>query len=102
MIINNGKIVADGSSEELRKHAQGKEILRVGIEGAAPDDAYEKLIIGGVYGAGFSQMIGEMFDVMVEVGVMNDFIDNITDTNSKFFDIYARVGVRFRIYDARR
>ncbi|OQX82023.1 MAG: gliding motility-associated ABC transporter ATP-binding subunit GldA [Bacteroidetes bacterium 4484_276] len=44
MIINNGKIVADGSSEELRKHAQGKEILRVGIEGAEPDDAYEKIM----------------------------------------------------------
>ena len=66
------------------------------------DDQYEKLIIGGVYGAGFSQMIGEMFDIMAEVGVMNDFVDNITDTDSKFFDIYARVGVRFRIYDARR
>ncbi|WP_108867295.1 outer membrane beta-barrel protein [Aquimarina aquimarini] len=66
------------------------------------DEAYEKLIIGGVYGVGFSQMIGEMFDVIAEVGVMNDFVDNITDTNSKFFDVYARVGVRFRIYDARR
>ncbi|WP_103863939.1 outer membrane beta-barrel protein [Aquimarina sp. I32.4] len=66
------------------------------------DETYEKLIIGGVYGVGFSQMIGEMFDVIAEVGVMNDFVDNITDTNSKFFDVYARVGVRFRIYDARR
>ncbi len=33
MIINKGKIVADGTSEELRKHAQGKEILRIAIEG---------------------------------------------------------------------
>ncbi len=66
------------------------------------DEEYEKLIIGGVYGVGFSQMVGEMFDIMVEVGVMNDFIDNLTDTNSKFFDVYARVGLRFRIYDARR
>ncbi len=66
------------------------------------DEGYEKLIIGGAYGVGFSQMVGEMFDIMAEVGVMNDFIDNITDTNSKFFDVYARVGVRFRIYDARR
>lgn len=67
---------------------------------------FEKLIIGGVYGAGFSQMIGEMFDVMLEVGVMNDFTDNLINTDgdatSKFFDVYARVGVRFRIYDARR
>ncbi len=66
------------------------------------DEAFEKLVIGGVYGVGFSQMIGEMFDVLVEVGAMNDFTDNLTDTESKFFDIYARVGVRFRIYDARR
>ncbi len=66
------------------------------------DDAYENLVIGGVYGIGFSQMIGEMFDIMAEVGAMNDFVDNLVDTNSKFFDVYARVGVRFRIYDARR
>lgn len=66
------------------------------------DEEYEQLIIGGVYGVGFSQMIGEMFDIMAEVGVMNDFVDNLTNTGSKFFDVYARVGVRFRIYDARR
>lgn len=79
-------------------------------------DSYEQLVIGGVYGAGFSQMIGEMFDIFFEAGVMNDFTDNLkgrdTDGNSgaivfdtdssKFFDIYARIGVRFRIYDARR
>ncbi|WP_378173355.1 hypothetical protein [Aquimarina sp. SS2-1] len=73
-------------------------------------DAYEQLVIGGVYGVGFSQMIGEMFDIFFEAGVMNDFTNNLSDgvlisrftDNSKFFDIYARVGVRFRIYDARR
>ncbi|MFP4469602.1 MAG: ATP-binding cassette domain-containing protein [Bacteroidota bacterium] len=43
MIINKGKIVADGTSEELRKHAQGKEILKVTIEGAENNDAFEKL-----------------------------------------------------------
>jgi len=79
-------------------------------------EQYEQLVIGGVYGAGFSQMIGEMFDIFFEAGVMNDFTDNLkgrdVDANSgaiafdidssKFFDIYARIGVRFRIYDARR
>jgi len=43
MIINKGKIVADGTSEELRKHAQGNEILRIRIEEAPPDDIFEKL-----------------------------------------------------------
>lgn len=32
LIINKGKIVADGSSASLRKHAQGQEILKVRIE----------------------------------------------------------------------
>ncbi|WP_108804013.1 outer membrane beta-barrel protein [Aquimarina sp. Aq107] len=79
--------------------------LNTSVEFAGVDlesDQYEQLVIGGVYGAGFSQMIGEMFDIMLEVGAMNDFTDNLVDVDSKFFDIYARVGVRFRIYDARR
>ena len=32
LIINNGKIVADGTAETLRKQAQGEEILRIKIE----------------------------------------------------------------------
>jgi len=43
MIINKGKIVADGSSEELRKHAQGKEILKVTIEDGDWNSIFEKL-----------------------------------------------------------
>ena len=34
LIINDGKIVADGTSESLRKQAQGQEILKVGISEA--------------------------------------------------------------------
>lgn len=34
LIINDGKIVADGTSESLRKQAQGQEMLRVGISEA--------------------------------------------------------------------
>lgn len=34
LIINNGKIVADGTAATLRKQAQGQELLRVGIENA--------------------------------------------------------------------
>lgn len=66
------------------------------------DDQYEQIILGGVYGIGFSQMVGEMFDIFFEAGAMNDFIDNIQDVDSKFFDLYARLGIRIRIYDARR
>nr|WP_321452322.1 ATP-binding cassette domain-containing protein [uncultured Carboxylicivirga sp.] len=35
LIINKGKIVADGTPESLRKKAQGKEILKVGVN--SPD-----------------------------------------------------------------
>ena len=38
LIINDGKIVADGTSESLRKQAQGQEILRVGISEAKNKD----------------------------------------------------------------
>lgn len=37
LIINGGKIVADGTAENLRKQAQGKEILRVRIPDAPKD-----------------------------------------------------------------
>jgi len=89
----------------------------VELDGMEVDsENFENVIIGGVYGIGFSQMIGEMFDVMMEIGAMNDFVDNFNDEfdilgdgtttvgegSSTFFDIYARIGIRFRIYDATR
>ncbi|MEA3445187.1 MAG: ATP-binding cassette domain-containing protein [Bacteroidota bacterium] len=43
LIISKGKIVADGTSEELRKHAQGKEILRITIEGADKNEVIPAL-----------------------------------------------------------
>ena len=38
LIINDGKIVADGTSESLRKQAQGQEVLKVGIAEAENKD----------------------------------------------------------------
>jgi len=43
LIINNGKIVADGTTGDLRKQAQGKDILRVKIEGSDTNTIYDKL-----------------------------------------------------------
>ncbi len=40
MIISKGKIVADGTAEELRKHAQGNEIMHLSIEGADTNEIY--------------------------------------------------------------
>jgi ABC-2 type transport system ATP-binding protein len=43
LIINKGKIVADGSSGQLRKQAQGREILKVTIEGGDINTIFKAL-----------------------------------------------------------
>ena len=43
LIINEGKIVADGTSDELRRKAQGNEILKIKIEGGERNMVFEKL-----------------------------------------------------------
>ncbi|WP_439185558.1 ATP-binding cassette domain-containing protein [Carboxylicivirga taeanensis] len=43
LIINKGQIVADGTPESLRKEAQGKELLKVGISTSERNEAYKAL-----------------------------------------------------------
>lgn len=43
MIINKGKIVADGTAKELRKQAQGKEVLQICIEDGDQNEIYKSL-----------------------------------------------------------
>ncbi len=43
MIINNGKIVADGTPEQLRKKATGKELLKLTIEDGSRNTIFQKL-----------------------------------------------------------
>jgi ABC-2 type transport system ATP-binding protein len=43
MIINKGKIVADGTAADLRKKAQGKEILKVTVEDGDINDIFNAL-----------------------------------------------------------
>jgi ABC-2 type transport system ATP-binding protein len=43
LIINKGKIVADGTSSQLRKQAQGREILKVTIEGGEKNEIFKAL-----------------------------------------------------------
>lgn len=44
LIINKGKIVADGTSETLRSQAQGQELIRIKIEAPASQDIEKKLL----------------------------------------------------------
>jgi len=43
LIINKGKIVANGTPEALRNQAQGKEMLKVCIKGGEKNDIYKAL-----------------------------------------------------------
>ena len=43
LIINKGVIVADGSSSQLRKQAQGREILKITIEGGDVNTVFKSL-----------------------------------------------------------
>lgn len=43
LIINKGKIVADGTAEELRKHSQGREILKVTVEDGDKNEIFKTL-----------------------------------------------------------
>ncbi|MBX2816442.1 MAG: ATP-binding cassette domain-containing protein [Saprospiraceae bacterium] len=43
LIINKGKIVADGTADTLRKQAQGQQVLQVRIEAPGADMVYEAL-----------------------------------------------------------
>ena len=43
LIINKGKIVADGTSRDLRKQAQDREIIKVTIEDGNVNDIFKSL-----------------------------------------------------------
>jgi len=43
LIISKGKIVADGTSEDLRKRAKGREILKIKIEDGESNAVFESL-----------------------------------------------------------
>ena len=43
LIINKGKIVADGTASDLRKQAKGQEVLRLTIEDGDKNTIYDKL-----------------------------------------------------------
>ncbi|MBN3035842.1 MAG: ATP-binding cassette domain-containing protein [Bacteroidales bacterium] len=43
MIINRGRIVADGTARDLRRHSEGREVLRVRIEDADSNEVFQAL-----------------------------------------------------------
>ncbi|MCB2208994.1 MAG: ABC transporter ATP-binding protein [Bacteroidetes bacterium] len=64
LIINKGKIVADGSTAELRNQAQGKEVLKVKFDSGDVNTIYDNLSkIRGVHMVDIMDAEKRMFEI---------------------------------------
>ena len=69
LIINNGKIVANGTAEELRRQAQGNEILKVELGNATRNEAFIALkSLPSVELVDFTDNEGTVFEVQSKKG----------------------------------
>jgi len=104
LIINNGKIVADGTATELRRQAQGNEILKVGIAGPERNDAYEALSsLPTVSLVDFSDDSNVKFEVHSKEGLSSAkavfdlcagkewYITELTPVETKLEDVFREV-----------
>jgi ABC-2 type transport system ATP-binding protein len=104
LIINKGKIVADGTSESLKKQASENEILIVEIEGATPPEILSKL--NELPTVGKVDMIsrdGSKFEVTSRPGLSskkeiftmcvnnNWFLTQLTPVERKLEDIFRQL-----------
>ena len=105
LIINDGKIVADGTSESLRKQAQGQEVLKVGIsEADSKDKVIEQLqslstvgLVDPVKDGNFTFVINSKDDAsskksIFEMCVKNNWIlSELTPIETKLEDIFREL-----------
>jgi ABC-2 type transport system ATP-binding protein len=69
LIINRGKIVADGTSENLRKQASGQEVLRVRIEDGDPNAVFGSLQdLGSISMVDFADRQHNRFEITAKPG----------------------------------
>ncbi len=70
LIINKGKIVADGTSRDLRKQSEGREILRVKIEDGDKNDIFKSLQSLGTIGlVDFMKKDETAFEIQSKPGI---------------------------------
>ncbi len=104
LIINKGRIVADGTSADLRKKAQGKEILKIGIEGGTTNEVFKALQqLETVELVDFISKGDEIYEVQSEVGqsskkavfdmcvANNWYLSELTPTETKLEDIFREL-----------
>ncbi len=81
LIINQGKIVADGTSDILRKQASGEDHIRVKIEDGDPNEIFKALQgLTLVTRVGFVEGQKDRFEIQVQPG---------TQSRSVIFSIYV-------------
>lgn len=69
LIINQGRIVADGTSDLLRKQASGQDILKVRIEEGDPNEVFKSLKgLEGVGQVGFVEGQESRYEVQCDSG----------------------------------
>ncbi|PKQ65834.1 gliding motility-associated ABC transporter ATP-binding subunit GldA [Labilibaculum filiforme] len=101
LIINNGRIVVDGTAAELRKQAQGNEILKLGVQGGNIDAIFESLFeietidsidlldsdkqLFEVQSLPSTSSVKAIFDTCVR---KNYYITELTPTETKLEDIF--------------
>lgn len=104
LIIHNGKIVANGTAEELRRQAQGNELLRIELSAPDRNEAFnalnelpsvELVDFGGQDSAVFEvhsrqgqSSVKPIFDTCVERGW---YIKQLTPVETKLEDIFREV-----------
>jgi len=104
LIINKGKIVADGTSGELRSRAEGREILRVGIEGGEVNVIFKALqSLPGVDLVSFVAKSEGIFEVQSKTGASSRkdifslcvekgwFLTQLTPVETKLEDIFREL-----------
>jgi len=104
LIINDGQIVADGTAEELQKGAQGKEFLKVSIEGGERNEVYKALQqIDSVEMVDFAKEGGHSFEIqskpemsskknVFDTCVKNSwYLTELTPVETKLEDIFREL-----------
>ncbi len=105
LIINNGKIVADGTADTLRKQAQGTEVLRIEIaEATDKDEVFSALMnldtvdmVDAVSGSDFSFMVNSKENVSSRKEIFNLCVKNnwvlteLTPIETKLEDIFREL-----------
>ncbi len=104
LIINNGRIVVDGTAETLRKQAAGNEIIKLGIQGGDVNEIFEKLLdIESIDSVDFIDIDKQLFEIqsqpdsssvkaIFDVCVQNNYyISELTPTETKLEDIFREL-----------